>query len=344
MDGARVLLLLALAGVAAHASIVTVPLSNFHDVVYRGDKISAVFHTGCTLTRFPKKGCVAEGRFPEACKTNTYDPKASRTAREQMWRTFEVTEVEYTHFGSRGEQFYDTLSFYDPKRQSTLSLRNADVGASTKVWAFDHAVVCLAHRARGMTNGTFTDLVNSRQLNHQWMTVALKKANGISADGGAITFGGPDNERCESVVWWTPVVTGSFMWRFRVNTFGINAMTFRNIFVMANVDTGNSYMHIPGSYWSVVKRELKITKRGSYHTVPCDSKFKLTFSMGGHTFPVTEEHLVLNQQIDGQCVVALKENEYKDDMFILGSAFFRAVCVIHDLQNEKLGFAHHRKL
>lgn len=345
------MLLLALVGVAVEASLVQIPLSNFHDVVYRGDvsvgtppqKISAVFHTGCTLTRFPKKGCVAEGRFPDACTKNTYDPSASRTARQQMWRTFEVTEVEYTHFGSRGEQYYDTLSFHDPKRQHTLTLRNADVGASSKVWAFDHAVVCLAHQSRGMTNGTFTELVNSRQLNTPWMTVALKKANGISADGGAITFGGPDHERCEAAITWTPVVTGSFMWRFRVGSFAINSMNFRNTYYMANVDTGNSYMHIPGAYWSVVKRELKITKRGAYHTVPCDSKFKLSFLIAGRSFHVTEEHLVLNQQQAGECVIALKENNYKEDMFVLGSAFFRAACVIHDLPNQRLGFALHRK-
>ncbi|KAI6214158.1 Peptidase A1 domain-containing protein [Aphelenchoides besseyi] len=173
------------------------------------------------------------------------------------------------------------------------------------------------------------------------MTVALRKCNGECKDGGAITFGGLDEQRCYSKVHWTPVIRGSFMWRFHLNDFAINRNRIAAAHeVIANPDTGNSYIHIPKDLMPIVVKELNAQKQGNYYTVDCNSKFTLDFMINGKVFTANEKHLILNQQINGQCVVAITENTYKQRMFILGAAFHRAVCVVYDLSSHQLGFAH----
>ncbi|KAI6187204.1 Asp-domain-containing protein [Aphelenchoides besseyi] len=346
MDELKLSILLTFIGVLANANVITVPLANYHDVIYRG-KISvgsplqtfeAVYHTGCTLTRFPRAKCEASGRFANACNNNqTYNPADSYTSRPSMG--FVVDDVEYTHFGASGVRFKDTLTFGSPNSQ--LKLYSATVGASEKVWGFDHSVVCLAYQTPYMTDSTFVEMHKNRVLSKSLMTVALRKCDrGECEDGGAVTFGGLDKQRCHSKVHWTDVIRGSFMWRFRLNNFAVNRNRISAASeVIANTDTGNSYIHIPKDLMPVVVKELNAQKQGNYYTVDCNAKFTLNFMINRKVFTVNEKHLILNQQINEKCVVAITENSYKQRMFILGAAFHRAVCVVHDLASHMLGFA-----
>ncbi|KAI6170064.1 Eukaryotic aspartyl protease [Aphelenchoides besseyi] len=351
MESLKVAIWFALIGISLQT--ITVPLTNYHDVIYRGkvsvgtpqQEFDAVYHTGCTLTRFPAKGCQASGRFADACKPGkTYNPAASRSSR--YYSFFKVVAVEYTHFGSSGREYYDTLAFKDGKTGNELAVRNAFVGASNRVWGFDHAVVCLASSAKRESNSTFVQMHNNRVLPKTLMTVALRKCDREHCeDGGAVTFGGYDRKNCRSFVQWMPLIEGSSAWRFRLDYLKINnhpvAQARRAI---ANTDTGNSYIHFPKSWIPSVIALLKVKKHGFYYTTDCKAKFSLVFVIGNRKFTVDQRDLILNQQINGECVVAITENINDPRTLILGAAFHRAVCVIHDIDGRRLGFslsAHH---
>ncbi|KAI6195808.1 Aspartic protease 1 [Aphelenchoides besseyi] len=346
MESLKVAIWFTLIGISFQT--VTIPLTNYHDVIYRGkisvgtppQEFDAVYHTGCTLTRFPAKGCQATGRFPDACKPGkTYDPNASRTSR--YYSPFKVVAVEYTHFGASGREYYDTLAFKDGTSGQQLVVKDAYVGAASRVYGFDDAVVCLASSARRESNSTFVQIHNKKLLSRTMMTVALRKCDREQCeDGGAITFGGLDRKNCKPHVQWTRLIEGSSAWRFYLQSLSINGRLLpQSRRAIANTDTGNSYIHFPTSWMPIVVEELKAKKHGFYYTTDCKAKFSFAFVIGATKYTVTEKDLILNQQINGECVVAITENTNDKRTVILGAAFHRAVCVIHEMAYRRLGFA-----
>ncbi|KAI6195771.1 hypothetical protein M3Y94_01027000 [Aphelenchoides besseyi] len=344
MEALKVVICFCLVGISTQTY--TIQLTNDHDVIYRGkisvgtppQEFEAIFHTGCTLTRFPVKGCQASGRFPHACdEGKTYDPSASTTS--EYWSNFTVTRVNYTHFGAAGREYFDTLTFRDTFTGKERAVPNVEIGAPDRLWGVDHAIVCLANNAIGMSNSTLADLSNRRIF--PLVTVALRKCDaGYCENGGAITFDNKDIKNCKPDYHTVPLIEGSFMWRFRLDLITLNGQLLPNtINSIGNPDTGNSYIHFPTSMIRTVASVLKAKKQGFYYTTDCNAKFTFGFEIKKKNYEVTEKHLLLNQQIDGQCVLAIAENTYDKETFILGAAFHRAVCVMYNLHNRRLAFA-----
>ncbi|KAI6193079.1 hypothetical protein M3Y96_00980100 [Aphelenchoides besseyi] len=171
------------------------------------------------------------------------------------------------------------------------------------------------------------------------ITIALRKCDsGICEDGDAVTLNGCDKKNCKPGVQWVAVIEDSFMWRFRLDLITLNGQLLLNtINAIANRDTGNSYIHFPTSMIRTVASLLKAKKQGFYYTTDCNAKFTFGFEVKKENFKVTEKDLLLNQQINGQCILAIAENTYDKKTFILGAAFQRAVCVTYELHRGKLG-------
>ncbi|KAI6195701.1 Aspartic protease [Aphelenchoides besseyi] len=172
------------------------------------------------------------------------------------------------------------------------------------------------------------------------MTVALRKCDRkLCEDGGAITFGGFDNKNCKPGIQWVQAIKGSTRWVFHLDLIRLNGRFLPSSYrVSADADTGNSYIQFSRKMIPTVARLLKAKKQGFYYTTDCNAKFTLGFVIRKKNFEVTEKHLLLNQQINGKCVLAIAEYPSIENFVVLGSAFHRAVCVTYEVQRGKLGF------
>jgi hypothetical protein len=63
------------------------------------------------------------------------------------------------------------------------------------------------------------------------------------------------------------------------------------------VDSGNSYIHLPSDLFIPYSKLWNVRKEmnGKYHSVPCNSKIKLSIKIRTNTYELSEKELVLNQ-------------------------------------------------
>ncbi|KAI6240406.1 Peptidase A1 domain-containing protein [Aphelenchoides fujianensis] len=316
-------------------------LFNYFDVFYRANvqvgtppqSFDPVFHTGCILTRFPKKGCTTTGRFKEtSCVKGTYDPSSSSTA--QRAGTFDMPESEFTSFGASGDNYTEVMYL----GQSRVKLAQP-IGAITKMWRFDSPAFCTAP-SLSWFKSSFREMVDQGLLSEPVMSVALKKSSkdGNGEHGGVATFGKLDQQNCRPLNAWTTAVRGEWKWIVPMKSLVVNGVRMNYNAGSAALNTGNSYINLPSALMRQVQSRLGLEQRGAFWTLDCKSTFTLEFGIDQQTpIRVTEKHLLLNQQVAGRCVVALAER--RDNLVILGAAFHRAVCVHHNLRTMQVGFS-----
>ncbi|KAI6204444.1 hypothetical protein M3Y94_00675000 [Aphelenchoides besseyi] len=169
-------------------------------------------------------------------------------------------------------------------------------------------------------------------------TTYMRKCDGECENGGAITLGGFDDEHCVKDIHWTPVVSGTSMWRFMVSGMKVGNYSASSIQKYGITDSGTSYIQIPTKLFKNVVAELKAEQMKGYYVMPCDSKFEMEFTVNGKTFKVTEKEVLLNQGYGQKCVVAIGDAGMFD-MFLLGDAFVRGWCQVYDIKEKKVGFA-----
>jgi len=186
-------------------------------------------------------------------------------------------------------------------------------------------------------------MVDAGKMDQPIFTTFMKKCNRECEDGGSITLGGFDEKNCQYPIHWAPVVTGTSMWRFVVSGLKVNGFEQKNLKEYAITDTGTSYIQFPTRLFEAVTKELKTEKRGEYHLLPCDSSFKMEFTINGKSFRVTEKEVLLNQGFGNKCVVAIGDAG-QFNMFLLGDSFIRGQCSVYDVKQKRVGFAelnHH---
>jgi len=313
-------------------------LSNRHDVIYKGEiqvgtppkKFSVVFDTGSGLFWLPTTRCESSGPHADACKdpSRQYDPKASSTSKS-MYRSFKMA---YGTGSAVGRLYTDTLTLGDGQ----LVMKDVPVGAAERIWYIDHGIIGLSLPDYKNPKPVFSQAVDQGLMDKPIFTTFLRKCNGECENGGSITLGGFDNVNCQSDVHWTPVATGTSMWRFYVTNLKVGNLQ-QSIREYAITDSGTSYIQFPTRLFTAVVRELKAEKQSDYLLVPCDSKFQMEFTINGKVFKVTEKEVLLNQGFGKKCVLAIGDAG-QFNMFLLGDAFLRGHCVVFDIKNKKVGF------
>lgn len=82
---------------------------------------------------------------------------------------------------------------------------------------------------------------------------------GECEDGGVLTLGGFDKNNCEEPIHWTPVVTGTSMWRFKVSGMKVGGTDQKNLNYFAITDTGTSYIQVRGKIgFEAMSNQLKV--------------------------------------------------------------------------------------
>lgn len=79
---------------------------------------------------------------------------------------------------------------------------------------------------------------------------------------------------------------------------------------------------------------------GDYgYEVDCNTKIKLNLELNGITLEITQDHLI--RKDDDVCTLAVFDMNLGGSgiQWILGDPVLQAYCQVHDVQNERIGFA-----
>jgi len=165
--------------------------------------------------------------------------------------------------------------------------------------------------------------------------------------GGIFTFGGLDATNCGDVVGWADLSTASF-WQFPYDSInvGSKSVTIGGYDVIS--DSGTSLLlgdtDIVKAVGKAVGKAKWVAAWGVF-TVACDATYSpVTFVINGSSYNLTST--VLNVDIGlgkNKCLFgAIPVDGLSDNMgidWILGDPFIRQYCAVHDVFNQRIGFA-----
>lgn len=138
-------------------------------------------------------------------------------------------------------------------------MENTPVGAASLMKYIDTGIIGLSLRDPRNPKPVFEQLVDEGKMDKPIFTTFMKKCggnvftsiqiicpifSGECEDGGVVTLGDFDNQNCQEPIHWSPVVTGTSMWRFRVSGMKIGSYSAQNLNYFAITDTGTSYIHV----------------------------------------------------------------------------------------------------
>uniref|UniRef100_A0A1I7SJM8 Peptidase A1 domain-containing protein n=2 Tax=Bursaphelenchus xylophilus TaxID=6326 RepID=A0A1I7SJM8_BURXY len=155
---------------------------------------------------------------------------------------------------------------------------------------------------------------------------------------GLITYGGHDDEHCDSDIHWIPLAAKSW-WIFEGQGFSINGQKTDKTF-KAITDSGTSFIV---GHPTIIQPILDAVNAQYYppahiYLVPCSSNITVGFTINGKDYNVEAKNLLLPIKGD-TCVLAVNIFENDNVQLILGDPFIREYCQVHDVKEGRVGFA-----
>ncbi|MBZ3870172.1 Gastricsin [Sciurus carolinensis] len=279
-----------------------------------------------------------------ACTTHPrFNPSQSSTF-STNGQTF---SLQYGSGSLTGFFGYDTLTV------ESIQVPNQEFGLSEKepgtnfVYAQFDGIMGLAYPALSMGGATtaLQGMLRVDALSSPIFSVYLSNQEG-SEDGGAVIFGGVDDNLYTGEISWAPV-TRELYWQIGIEEFyvGEEASGWCSQGCQAMVDTGTSLLTVPQQYLSYLLQAIG-AKEGEYGQffVNCADVQNLptfTFVINGVQFPLQPSSYILNE--DGYCSVGLESIDLSledgQPFWILGDVFLRSYYSIFDMANNRVGFA-----
>uniref|UniRef100_A0A8D2CR84 Gastricsin n=1 Tax=Sciurus vulgaris TaxID=55149 RepID=A0A8D2CR84_SCIVU len=266
-------------------------------------------------------------------------------------------------FSTNGQTFslqYGTGSLtgffgYDTLTVSSIQVPNQEFGLSEKepgtnfVYAQFDGIMGLAYPALSMGGATtaLQGMLRVEALSSPIFSVYLKG----SEDGGAVIFGGVDDNLYTGEVSWAPV-TRELYWQIGIEDVDseTEASGWCSQGCQAMVDTGTSLLVVPKKHLSALlqtigAQEDEYGQVGVTRMSPIQESTNLptfTFVINGVQFPLKPSSYILNQE-DGYCSVGLESIDLSleggQPFWILGDVFLRSYYSIFDMANNRVGFA-----
>uniref|UniRef100_A0A8D2B8Y7 Gastricsin n=1 Tax=Sciurus vulgaris TaxID=55149 RepID=A0A8D2B8Y7_SCIVU len=303
-------------------------------------KFLVLFDTGSSNLWVPSVYCQSL-----ACTTHPrFNPSQSSTF-STNGQTF---SLQYGSGSLTGFFGYDTLTV------ESIQVPNQEFGLSEKepgtnfVYAQFDGIMGLAYPALSMGGATtaLQGMLRVDALSSPIFSVYLSNQEG-SEDGGAVIFGGVDDNLYTGEISWAPV-TRELYWQIGIEEFyvGEEASGWCSQGCQAMVDTGTSLLTVPQQYLSYLLQAIG-AKEGEYGQffVNCADVQNLptfTFVINGVQFPLQPSSYILNQE-DGYCFVGLEATYVSSGngqpFWILGDVFLRSYYSIFDMANNRVGFA-----
>ncbi|KAK6048309.1 eukaryotic aspartyl protease [Cooperia oncophora] len=185
------------------------------------------------------------------------------------------------------------------------------------------------------------------QLDHQLFTVWMdRKLQPIAGgDGGLITFGDFDTWNCAPTVSYVNLSSLTF-WQFPIDGFSIGWYKSKETAQVIS-DTGTSFIGAPSAAIQAITRQVgaNFDLQNQFYTVYCYTMRllpDLVFTINGMEYRVPSIEYVLDIGLgDGKCVITFFEMESGGfgPAWILGDPWIRSYCQIHDIGQQRIGFA-----
>ncbi|VDM52368.1 unnamed protein product [Angiostrongylus costaricensis] len=164
-------------------------------------------------------------------------------------------------------------------------------------------------------------------------------------NAGLITFGAIDAVNCESEINYVPLSKEAY-WQFPIEGFSIGSFSTSKS-AQAVSSTGTSWIGAPTEIIEAVANQTgaHYDSLNKFYTVDCSTmktQPDLVFTINSVKYNIPPEEYVLGIGVgDGQCVLAFFEipsGSLRMD-WILGEAWIRTYCNIHDFGQKRIGFA-----
>uniref|UniRef100_A0A8D2B9I0 Gastricsin n=1 Tax=Sciurus vulgaris TaxID=55149 RepID=A0A8D2B9I0_SCIVU len=298
-----------------------------------------LFDTGSSNLWVPSVYCQSL-----ACTTHPrFNPSQSSTF-STNGQTF---SLQYGSGSLTGFFGYDTLTV------ESIQVPNQEFGLSEKepgtnfVYAQFDGIMGLAYPALSMGGATtaLQGMLRVDALSSPIFSVYLSNQEG-SEDGGAVIFGGVDDNLYTGEISWAPV-TRELYWQIGIEEFyvGEEASGWCSQGCQAMVDTGTSLLVVPKKHLSALLQTIgaQEDEYGQFF-VNCADVQNLptfTFVINGVQFPLKPSSYILNE--DGYCSVGLESIDLSleggQPFWILGDVFLRSYYSIFDMANNRVGFA-----
>jgi len=164
--------------------------------------------------------------------------------------------------------------------------------------------------------------------------------------GGTFTFGGLDSTNCGDVVGWSDLTSKQF-WQFSYDSINVGktAIDINGADVIS--DSGTSLLIGDARIVFPLANATGATYDDDYGVffTKCNKKYKtVTFVINGNSYNLTSS--VLNVDVGfghNKCLFAAIPVPYMTYRmgidWILGDPFIRQYCAVHDVTNERIGFA-----
>ncbi|KHN88410.1 Aspartic protease 6 [Toxocara canis] len=173
-----------------------------------------------------------------------------------------------------------------------------------------------------------------------WMQAAGYQQN---VYGGQFTYGGLDPEHCGPVIAYQPLSMASF-WQYRMKAIGVgNYLNRKGWEVIA--DTGTSFIGGPAYVIDEIGAALgaKYDHYNQLYFVPCgseDTLINIVLYVGEHKYEIEPRNYIVKMTTN-KCAVGMfgySSGGY-GPTWILGDPLIRQYCVIHDVGQQRIGFA-----
>lgn len=326
------------------------PVNDYDDMEYLGNitigtpptqLFTVVLDTGSSNLWIPDSSCTTES----CVKHHRFNSSLSSTYVKdgRKWR------VGYGD-GSNANGFLgkDSITFGGPGA-AQLSVPNQIFGQAIQMGGFERdpadGILGLAftYLADDYVTPPVINAIQQKILDKPIFTVWMKHRSPLSnVYGGQFTYGALDTEHCGDVIDYRYLSMASY-WQYRMESVAIGSyVNPKGWDVIA--DTGTSFL---GGPQFVINEIVAVTgatadQYGDY-IVPCNSISTLpdlVLTFGNHDYAITPQQYVVEIEND-MCVLALFgfDSGGYQPTWILGDPLIRQYCVIHDVTEQKIGFA-----
>uniref|UniRef100_A0A1I7S4D7 Peptidase A1 domain-containing protein n=1 Tax=Bursaphelenchus xylophilus TaxID=6326 RepID=A0A1I7S4D7_BURXY len=320
-------------------------------------------HEFCRVEAFGKYFCASPCRVNanETMPATAFTCSNKATYNETQSDTFEDANgyfvIQYGTGSARGKLGFDDVWLGDPSTpDQSLQIKKVSFGRANSMAKFFEnteldGILGLGFRSYSVADSDppFVKAYKDKLVDPIF-TVWMKMTETFGADGGQITYGGVDEDHCDST---TPdrvdvKLSQAGYWQFKIEKVKIAADGGKP-YTLANVerfdaisDTGTSYAIIPNPLFDELAAISHSTVYGGTIRVDCDAKFEIVFTVKDvngkeRDISMTEKHLVLPNKNNKECVVAVSKQN-KDPVAVIGTPLMRAYCNIHDMEKKVISF------
>lgn len=304
---------------------------------------NVVLDTGSSNLWFPSTSCVSE-----TCMLKHRFNSSNSSTYSKDGRSWQVEYGDGSYAG--GVLGKDTVSFGGLNEQQ-LRVPNQIFGLADYMDGFDTDPVDgilglgFTYLTDNFIPPPVVNAVSQHLLDEPIFTVWMEhKGDQKNVYGGQFTYGGLDTEHCGPVIAYQQLSMASF-WQYRMKAVGVGDYYLNKKGWDVIADTGTSFIGGPDYVISSIAAAVGATYDSSMrlYTVDCSlisTLPSISVYFGEHKYDIEAANYVVN--FGGNvCAAGIFGYDYGGygPTWILGDPLIRQFCVIHDVGQQRIGFA-----